>query len=68
VDYNKIEVSMRRIRICKAAPSQAELCERARLLEAIDIGLADEGAGRVVSHAAVVAELKRRTAKSSSKR
>ena len=44
------------------------LCERAGLLEAIDAGLADEKAGRVVSHAAVVSEMKRRAARRTSKR
>lgn len=44
------------------------LCERAGLLEAIDAGLADEKVGRIVSHATVVSEMKRRAAKRSSKR
>ncbi len=44
------------------------LRERAGLLEAIDAGLADERAGRVVSHAAVVSEVKRRAARRPSKR
>jgi len=44
------------------------LTERARVLEAIDAGLADEKAGRVVSHAAVVAEMKHRAAKRASSR
>jgi prevent-host-death family protein len=44
------------------------LSERVRLLEAIDAGLADEKAGRLVSHEAVVAEMKRRAAKRASKR
>ncbi|HSO39005.1 MAG TPA: type II toxin-antitoxin system Phd/YefM family antitoxin [Labilithrix sp.] len=44
------------------------LLERAGLLEAIDAGLADEKAGRVVSHAAVVSEMKRRAARRTSKR
>ena len=39
------------------------LTERARVLEAIDAGLADEKAGRVVSHAAVVGEMKHRAVK-----
>jgi prevent-host-death family protein len=51
------------------SPSEFDrLCERAGLLEAIDAGLADENAGRVVSHAAVVSEMKRRAAKRTSKR
>jgi predicted transcriptional regulator len=52
-------------------PSSAEfdrLRERVSLLEAIDAGLADEQAGRVVSHAAVVSEMKRRAARRTSKR
>lgn len=44
------------------------LRERAGLLEAIDAALADEQAGRVVSHAAVVSEMKRRAARRTSKR
>lgn len=44
------------------------LCERAGLLEAIDAGLADESAGRVVTHTAVASEMKRRAAKRASKR
>lgn len=44
------------------------LRERAGLLEAIDAGLADEKAGRLVSHDAVVVEMKRRAAKRASKR
>ncbi|MFI5301190.1 MAG: type II toxin-antitoxin system Phd/YefM family antitoxin [Polyangiales bacterium] len=36
------------------------LTERARFLTAVDAGLADEKAGRVVSHERVVAEMKRR--------
>ena len=44
------------------------LRERAGLLEAIDAGLADEQAGRVVSHSAVVSEMKRRAARRTSKR
>ena len=36
------------------------LTERARLVAAVDAGLADEEAGRVVPHADVVAEMKRR--------
>ena len=44
------------------------LCERAGLLEAIDVGLADESAGRIVSHAGVVSEMKRRAASRTSKR
>lgn len=51
------------------SPSEFDrLCERAGLLEAIDAGLADEKAGRVVSHATVVAELNDRAAKRASKR
>lgn len=51
------------------SPSEFDrLCERAGLLEAIEAGLADEKAGRVVSHAAVVAEMKRRAANRRSKR
>jgi prevent-host-death family protein len=51
------------------SPSEFDrLCERAGLLEAIDAGLADEKAGRVVSHGAVVAEMKRRAARRTSKR
>lgn len=51
------------------SPSEFDrLCERAGLLEAIDAGLADEKAGRVVSHAAVTAEMKRRAARRSRKR
>jgi prevent-host-death family protein len=42
------------------------LRERAGLLEAIDVGLADEQAGRVVPHAAVVSEMQRRAASTSS--
>jgi prevent-host-death family protein len=38
------------------------LTERARFVEAVDAGLADEKAGRVVSHAQVRAEMKRRAA------
>ena len=46
------------------SPSEFDrMCERARFLEAIDAGLADENAGRVVSHDAVVVEMKRRAAK-----
>jgi len=46
------------------SPSEFDrLCERAGLLEAIDAGLADEKAGRVLSHAAVTAEMKRRAKK-----
>ena len=37
-----------------------ELSARARLVSAIDEGLADSEAGRVHSHAAVVAEVKKR--------
>jgi prevent-host-death family protein len=44
------------------------LRERAGLIEAIDAGLADEQAGRVVSHATVVSEMKHRTARRTSKR
>lgn len=44
------------------------MTDRARLLEAIDAGLADEKAGRVVSHRAVIAEMKGRAAKRKSKR
>ena len=44
------------------------LTEGARLLEAIDAGLEDEKAGRVVSHRAVIAEMKRRGSKRKSKR
>lgn len=36
------------------------LTERSRFLAAVDAGLADEAAGRVVSHEHVVAEMKRR--------
>ena len=51
------------------SPSEFDrLCERAGLLEAIDAGLADEKAGRITSHAAVVAEMKGRSAKRTSKR
>ncbi len=51
------------------SPSEFDrLCERAGLLEAIDAGLADGSAGRVVSHAAVAAEMKRRAASRVSKR
>ncbi len=51
------------------SPSEFDkLCERAGLLEAIDTGLADEEAGRVVSHGAVVAEMKRRASRRASKR
>jgi prevent-host-death family protein len=50
------------------SPSEFDrLRERAGLLEAIDAGLADEKAGRIVSHAAVVSELKRRAARRTSK-
>jgi len=38
------------------------LTERARFLTAVDAGLADEKAGRVVSNAHLVAEMKRRAA------
>lgn len=38
------------------------LTERARFIEAIDAGLDDEKAGRVVPHDVVVAEMKRRAA------
>ncbi len=41
--------------------------ERTGPLEAIDAGLADERAGRVISHAAVVAEMKRLASKRVSK-
>ena len=44
------------------------LCERAGVLAAVDAGLADEKAVRVVSHAAVVSEMKRRAARRPSKR
>lgn len=44
------------------------LRERAGLLESIDAGLADEEAGRVVSHAAVVSEMKRRATKRTANR
>lgn len=44
------------------------LCARAGLLAAIDEGLADEAAGRVVSHSAVLAELKRRAPRRSDRR
>jgi prevent-host-death family protein len=44
------------------------LYERAGLLEAIDAGLADEKAGRVVPHATVAAEMKERAARRSAKR
>jgi prevent-host-death family protein len=37
-----------------------ELTEQARFLKAVDAGLADSEAGRVHSHAAVVAHMKRR--------
>lgn len=49
------------------SPAQFDqLSERARFLAAIDEGLADSDAGRVHSHAAVVAEMtKRRRARSS---
>ncbi len=51
------------------SPSEFDrLCERAGLLEAIEAGLADEKAGRIKSHAAVVAEMKDRSAKRASKR
>lgn len=51
------------------SPSEFDrLCERAGLLDAIDAGLADEKAGRVVSHAAVVSETKRRAARRASRR
>jgi prevent-host-death family protein len=51
------------------SPSEFDrLSDRAGLLEAIDAGLADENAGRVVTHATVVAELKRRAVKRASKR
>jgi prevent-host-death family protein len=51
------------------SPSEFDrLCERAGLLEAIDAGLADEKAGRVVSHASVVSEMKRRAARRASRR
>ncbi|HVH43563.1 MAG TPA: hypothetical protein VM925_14510 [Labilithrix sp.] len=55
----------------RALVSPAEfdrLSERARMLEAIDAGLTDEKAGRLLSHDAVVAEMKRRDAKRASKR
>jgi predicted transcriptional regulator len=51
--------------------SAKPFCQATRsagLLEAIDAGLADEDAGRVRSHAAVVSEMKRRAAKRASKR
>ena len=51
------------------SPSEFDrMRERAGLLEAIDAGLADEKAGRVVSHAAVVTEMQRRAARRASKR
>lgn len=51
------------------SPSEFDrLCERAGLLDAIDAGLADEKAGRVVSHSAVVGEMKRRSARRRPKR
>jgi prevent-host-death family protein len=51
------------------SPSEFDrLQERAGLLEAIDAGLADEQAGRVVSHAAVVSAMKRRAARRTSRR
>jgi len=51
------------------SPSEFDrLCERAGLIEASVDGLDDEKAGRVVSHAAVVAEMKRRAARRTSKR
>lgn len=39
------------------------LIERARFVDAVDEGLADESAGRVVAHDEVVAEMKRRAAR-----
>lgn len=46
------------------SPSEFDrLCERAGLLEAVDAGLADAAAGRVVSPAEVVSEVARRAAK-----
>ena len=51
------------------SPSEFDrLRERAGLLEAIDVGLADESAGRVVPHATVVSEMKRRAVKRKSTR
>ena len=51
------------------SPSEFDrLCERAGLLSAVDAGLADEDAGRVVSNAAVVSEMNRRAAKRASAR
>lgn len=44
------------------------LSDTARLLEAIDAGLEDEKAGRVVSHRSVIAEMKGRAAKRKPKR
>jgi prevent-host-death family protein len=44
------------------------LCERAGLLEAIDAGLADESAGRVIRHTEVVSEMKRRAVRRAPKR
>lgn len=51
------------------SPSEFDrLRDRAGLLEAIDAGLADENAGRVVTHATVVSEMKRRAVKRAAKR
>ncbi|MBI2391138.1 MAG: type II toxin-antitoxin system Phd/YefM family antitoxin [Deltaproteobacteria bacterium] len=44
------------------------LRERAQVVEAIAAGLADEEAGRVVSHAAVLAEMKQRASARARKR
>ena len=44
------------------SPAQFDaLTERARFLEAVDAGLADSDAGRVHTHAAVVAQMRRRS-------
>jgi prevent-host-death family protein len=51
------------------SPSEFDrLCGRAGLLDAIDAGLADESAGRVVSHGAVISEMKLRASRRASKR
>jgi prevent-host-death family protein len=43
------------------SPAQFDaLTERARFLEAVEAGLADSDAGRVHTHAAVVAQMRRR--------
>lgn len=51
------------------APTEFDrLVERALLLEAIDEGLSDEAAGRVVPHSKVVEEMRRRASKRSATR